>query len=536
MIQENTISPQNPESESSTTNNENFNDWKRGDWCWLLPAPHPTDIQRQETKYNNISNIAATTATASMIIRKRTTGQYRNNRCDKKYLDDGDGSTYDDYNDDKDDEDGSNNRKPKSLSRSKKKMRRSGSNRTSGVDNDIDRSECANEEEKDACVDMEKSVPVASATAVQDDSDSDEDYTDGDDKSDCVVLTKTAMEGTKQIRYTAQQNKRWDEMFQRLVIYKNKYKSTCVPLRFEGDQELGRWVNTQRKSYKNEEISADRVDRLEQIGFVWNLLVEWDDMFQRLVDYKNECKTINVPKSYKADPKLAIWVDTQRTTYRKKELTSDRIDRLEQIGFVWNPFNVQWDDMFQRLVDYKNEFNSTNVPKRYKADTKLANWVDNQRKRYSKKELSADRINRLESIDFFLNQIDTKWDEMFQRLVDYNNEFKSTNVPRSYKADPKLVIWVITQRTRYSKKELSADRINLLESIGFTWNPRDAQWMKMYNRLVAYNQQHKSTDVPSNYKADPPLGTWVKRQRKYYRNGKLSAKRVELLEFINFSL
>jgi len=469
MIQENTISPQNPESESSTTNNENFNDWKRGDWCWLLPAPHPTDIQRQETKYNNISNIAATTATASMIIRKRTTGQYRNNRCDKKYLDDGDGSTYDDYNDDKDDEDGSNNRKPKSLSRSKKKMRRSGSNRTSGVDNDIDRSECANEEEKDACVDMEKSVPVASATAVQDDSDSDEDYTDGDDKSDCVVLTKTAMEGTKQIRYTAQQNKRWDEMFQRLVTYKNKYKSTSVPHKFQGDQELGYWVNKQRARYSKKELSADRIDQLKQIGFVWNPLdVGWDEMFQRLVDYKNKSKSVNVPKRYKEDPKLANWVDRKRQQYSKKELSADRIDRLEQIGFVWNPNDVEWDEMFQRLIDYKNEF-------------------------------------------------------------------KSANVPQSYKADQKLAIWVKTQRNQYSKKELFADRINLLESIGFTWNSRDAQWMKMYNRLVAYNKEHKFTDVPSHYKVDPKLGIWIRKQRKNYNNGKLSAKRSELLKFINSS-
>jgi len=124
---------------------------------------------------------------------------------------------------------------------------------------------------------------------------------------------------------------------------------------------------------------------------------------------------------------------------------------------------------------------------------------------------------------------------MFQCIVDYKNKCKSANVPRTYEADPKLGKWVNTQRTRYSKKEISTDQINRLVSIGFTWNPHNTQWMNMYNRLVAYNQQHKSTDVPSNYKVDPQPGKWVWNQRKNYNNDKLSAKRVKLLEFINFS-
>merc|ERR1712032_1102407 len=104
---------------------------------------------------------------------------------------------------------------------------------------------------------------------------------------------KKATKRTKQIRYTAQQNKKWDEMFQRLVTYKETYKSTSVPRNFEGDQELVHWVKAQRNKYKNGTISEDRVHQLKQIGFVWKLLVpvEWDEMFQRLVDYQNEFKS-----------------------------------------------------------------------------------------------------------------------------------------------------------------------------------------------------------------------------------------------------
>merc|ERR1712110_306651 len=106
---------------------------------------------------------------------------------------------------------------------------------------------------------------------------------------------------------------------------------------------------------------------------------EWDDMFQRLVDYKNECKSTNVPYRYKADPQLANWVHNQRTRYSKKEISADRINRLKQIGFVWNSRDVEWDDMFQRLVDYKKKCKSANVPRSYEANPKLTNWINNQR-------------------------------------------------------------------------------------------------------------------------------------------------------------
>ena len=118
-------------------------------------------------------------------------------------------------------------------------MRHSWSNCISDVGNDIDCSECANKEEKDACVKIEKSNAVATATAEENDSDSNKDYTDGDGNGDYVVFTETASKGAKQMQYTAQQNQRWDEIFQQLLLYKNEYKSTCVPLRFKGDQEFG---------------------------------------------------------------------------------------------------------------------------------------------------------------------------------------------------------------------------------------------------------------------------------------------------------
>ncbi|OEU21512.1 hypothetical protein FRACYDRAFT_224348 [Fragilariopsis cylindrus CCMP1102] len=123
---------------------------------------------------------------------------------------------------------------------------------------------------------------------------------------------------------------------------------------------------------------------------------------------------------------------------------------------------------------------------------------------------------------------------MYQKLVAYKKKHKSTIVPTEYQADPSLGIWVHSQRTNYIKKELHIDRINHLESIGFVWNAYDMNWREIYYRLVAYKMQHDSTAVPYRCTEDPSLGLWVSTQRVAYNNGKLSGKRLELLNSINF--
>jgi hypothetical protein len=198
--------------------------------------------------------------------------------------------------------------------------------------------------------------------------------------------------------------------------------------------------------------------------------------------------------------------------------------------------NERWDEMFQRLVAYKKEHKSTTVPNGYKLDPKLGKWVQTQKTTYTQKTISVERIRRLDSIRFVWKMYDlVPWEEMYQRLVGYKNKHKSTSVPTKYKKDPKLGYWVRSQRVFYKNKEISVERINHLESIGFVWGVHDAQWMEMYSKLVEYKKQYKSTLVPQQYTEDPSLGIWVSKQRGLCSRDILSGKRLELLNSINFA-
>ena len=118
---------------------------------------------------------------------------------------------------------------------------------------------------------------------------------------------------------------------------------------FPENPKLGRWVGTQRKDYRKKKngepsnITDDRVRRLEELGFRWEVTASaWDDMFSPLVLFKSQHGHCDVPQSFPENPKLGRWVGTQRREHRKKKngepsnITDYRIKRLEDIGFRWS--------------------------------------------------------------------------------------------------------------------------------------------------------------------------------------------------------
>jgi len=229
-----------------------------------------------------------------------------------------------------------------------------------------------------------------------------------------------------------------------------------------------------------------------------------------------------VPSRYEPNQKLGKWVETQRYEYTKLQraangaavgapesgapgskaraasprLTEERLRRLNSIGFEWSKYGTnmaylvrclhrahfqycvlslstevkhkmkryydrQWDQMFDRLLKFKQENGSCSVPKRYPPDQKLGTWVHTQRIQYRKLvtgrssdtedayvaedptrseeeqpyRLTAERRRRLEEIGFcwsaregdkageqgkiVRNSYDDQWDYMFNRLKDF---------------------------------------------------------------------------------------------------------------------
>jgi hypothetical protein len=146
-------------------------------------------------------------------------------------------------------------------------------------------------------------------------------------------------------------------------------------------------------------MSPERVQRLDQIGLVWEPRNEaWDlhlaalDKFQRR---EGHCRVL--PKHQENNLKLGIWVTHQRQT--RDSLSPDQVQLLNELGFSWDPRDEAWEANFAALEKFHaREGHSRVANKHQEEDLKLGFWVSNQRKR--KDTLSPERIQRLNQLGF----------------------------------------------------------------------------------------------------------------------------------------
>ena len=94
---------------------------------------------------------------------------------------------------------------------------------------------------------------------------------------------------------------------------------------------------------------------------------------------------------------LGGWISTQRKTYKTGKISKERIQLLESVGFYWDLYQQEWEEMYQDLLQYKKENGDTNVPQR---QSKLGRWVSTQRRLNNKNQLQIERKQLLDSIGF----------------------------------------------------------------------------------------------------------------------------------------
>ena len=135
-----------------------------------------------------------------------------------------------------------------------------------------------------------------------------------------------------------------------------------------------------------------------------------------------------------------------------------------------------------------------------------------------------------------MKPLDARWMERYTELEQYKNSEGHCNIPQGSTEHPALANWVKQQRRLYKEGKLSDDRVQHLEDIGFEWvrGQKGAPWEQRYGELQQYKNSEGHCNIPQRSTEHPALANWVKRQRRSYREGKLSDDRVQHLEDIGF--
>lgn len=128
------------------------------------------------------------------------------------------------------------------------------------------------------------------------------------------------------------------------------------------------------------------------------------------------------------------------------------------------------------------------------------------------------------------------WEKKYDILKLYVEEHGNARVPSTLNTEkyPKLGPWVARQRKAYrcekrredgeivpSPYKISQVRIARLEQLGFKWTGlKRVTWEEKVELLRKFVQEHGHTRVPVTLDTTeyPKLGSWVKSQRKAYRN------------------
>jgi len=281
-------------------------------------------------------------------------------------------------------------------------------------------------------------------------------------------------------------------------------------------------------------------------------LTHWDEMYKKLLDYKNANDGIpEGPEEEQDNPEakeLCRWCNLQLHRQRRwaqgytgsGKLTLERIEKLRELGL---PLAPSYEEMYEKLAKHKSETGTLDVNK--DEDDELFTWTKEQKKmlllHFQEKPvpLSDEQIENLKSLGYDKGRSkkgcpnyvvdvgleEKKWGLMLDSLLKWKEENGTFAIPNDTSSLPKevkvLQNWVQGQRKEYrnlqdgKESSLTAQRLQRLTAIGLDLKsrPPTLTWEERMQSLREFVSEHGHCK-PTR---DHPLSGFVSNIRTFYR-------------------
>jgi hypothetical protein len=316
----------------------------------------------------------------------------------------------------------------------------------------------------------------------------------------------------------------WDANFLELVRFKEEYGHCEVPRK----HRLGYWVSNQRQRKRIGKLTRDRVERLDNIEFVWVARTRdvFDEHYEKLLEYKRLYGHVDVPQHYK---KLGRWVNDQRVKKKNGSLPKEHEDQLNKIDFVWNSLEARWNQRFNELREFHERYGHFDVNPQNTEYPKLYSWTVKLRRTRP----TPDRLAKLNSIGYdwdveHKKVEETSWDERLFQLKEYYRANGHFDV--NYKENKSLYYWL----NKLKNKEPTEERLAKLSSIGFQWEPtissrqKPLTWDDNFNLFKAYVEANGNFKISST--KQKRLYTWLYNLKR----NRPTNEQIEKLKSIGF--
>lgn len=287
------------------------------------------------------------------------------------------------------------------------------------------------------------------------------------------------------LRVFSKNSARWDSLVQRLREHYNTYGDSLIT-KDHPDKELYQWTLSLRRNYRHQALGGSKESSIATVS--------------------------------------------QNVTPKRPRLGQEKLRALTELEFPWDVQALLWERRYEELCAFHAVNGHCKVPP---SVPHLGVWVRNQRREYRRLELDQDstltqqRLDRLYALGFeWCTSHSTKWESRYQELETFYREHGHSNVPEDYQGNVSLGQWCMNQRTayrRYANGEptaLTAERIELLETLEFRWHLRLHQWKCMLERLKLYHDAHGHVAIPTSDDTNQDLRVWLILQRYHYNRRK----------------
>ena len=337
----------------------------------------------------------------------------------------------------------------------------------------------------------------------------------------------------------------WENGYEHAEAYKNEYGNLRVPIRYVSPDgyRLGAWIRRNRNTFIKEKnagrdpLENEQLKRLDELGIIWGGSEEsFERGLSEAVRYAEENGDLNVPNNYITKNGFALgkWIRRQRQRYfhfkNFSPLEENEKKSLEAIGIVWaDRYEQQWEKSFGLAREYSKQNGSLKCP----ADcivngVNIGRWIVRQQNAYKSGKLSPEKIQLLESIGLTWPSRNKTWEENFALAKEYFLAHGNLEIPPSYIASNGVWLgrWISRQRKDASENRLSAEQIDLLDTIGMRWDSKyTVQWDRTYDNLVSILQESHCGELSPVQLSDAfgaNINRWIRMQIKKSKEGKMS--------------
>ena len=270
----------------------------------------------------------------------------------------------------------------------------------------------------------------------------------------------------------------WEQNFKLAKEYYLTCGNLDIPTNYKSTdgKHLGNWILRQRQLYKSNSLTDEQIKKLDSIGMDWMDRMDrvWENGFIEAKNYSEEYGNLSVPKNYRSntDFPLGIWIQRQRSLYKNKKISDDRVKRLTDVGMNWNPDN--WESRFDLTKQYYEEHGNLNISqKEIIQGVWLGKWIVSQKKAMQEGKLTHEQIEMLKTLPMEeVGRKDNRWWSMYEEAKKYYLKFGHLNVPMDYltSSGKKLSDWIIRQRRNYKLGKMPLEHKEKLDDIGFVWD------------------------------------------------------------------